>query len=322
MESFRDGFWEAIGVEAWKYAPNPVEAVQAYLSVVPVACRSHLPTILQQEITSDTVAQLQRRGITRVDRGFGAFERGKLLWSRNYLQRAKGEWTRLATDPVHIYHRAGWNPVLGPLVLHGAGVLAGLEKRPSVLLFGSDLVRWANTFCAPNQPLPEAWCCESLGTGAGMLLIPSDDPAQPEEWCFFIQAHCHLAVNLVNLISEIEPMLSSRLLNGKRVKLTFLLGFNSDLSPGHPTSMKRWRACHSWSSHELQSLLRLGISDWISVGVIMVVCLRETPCLWRFYQCRDVKKRDWSFGVYPFAPRTRTGDIKTSPKRVKTQLGS
>lgn len=305
MESFDQGFWQAIGVEAWRYAPNPVEAVKAYLSVVPVVCRSHLPLLLQQEITTDTLAQLQRRGVTRIDRGLGTFERGKLLWSRDYLRAAKGEWTRLSQDPDHIYRRSGWDPVLGPLALYGLGLL---HANPVVLLLGSDLIAWCKTFCHPDAKLPSAWCTQNLGTGAGMLLVPPETPERHEHWVFFMDPRCNLEQNIYDLVQEIHPVLSARLAFGRRVAIKFLLGYRSNFSPGHPNPDKRRKACIARARKYIFETVRFADPDRLFVETFAVMQLREIPALWRYYE-RNPRKKVWSLGIYPFS-LNRNGEIK------------
>lgn len=316
MEPTTSSYWQAIGVENWKYAPTPLEAIRAYLQVVPVAYKSFLPTLLNREIPPSTIGLLRERGIAIADRRIGDFEKRKLLWSRSYIKKAKGEWTRLATDQEQTYMRKGWNPILGPMALRGVGLLAEMQERPSILLLGADLVRWACTFTHPGVPLPEPWCTEHLGTGAGMLLIPSNTPKQPEEWFFFIEPRCFIERSLLSLITDIKPMLEARVLSGTRVKVTFLLGYNSEISPGQPHSTIRWTKCHKLALSELNNILDLGQSGWISLGISMVACMRERPFLWRYYECRNLMKRKWTCGVYPFSS-TLSGEIRVSRRKPR-----
>lgn len=296
MESLDEVFWESLGVEAWKRASTGEEAVSAYLKVIPVIGRAYLRTMLPQASRSDIRSQMMKRGIAKLDRGYKSFSREALLWSKRHITRLKGNRVHLERTNG-IYLRTGWNPVIAPLALKGLG---NLMSRSSVILLGGDLLRWADTFCPPGADLPTEWSMEALGTGAGMLFIPSDDPEFPEEWVFYLEPGCFIVRNLMNLVEELAAMMSSRIHFGRRFKVSFLIGFDSYLTPVATRAKHRYLTCLYWARRFIRNSVPLAVEAGFSIGIYSVMCLREKPELWKYYYCPSPKELDWGEGLQPF----------------------
>jgi hypothetical protein len=148
---------------------------------------------------------------------------------------------------------------------------------------------------------------DELGAAAGMLLVPSTDPERAEEWIFYIEPRCYIVKNLYSLITTIGPMVRARVLSGHRVKVSFLVCFNADYSPGEPNMKARFVNCIYWSKRFISDGIPMAKESGLSIGLYSAMCIREPLPLWRFYFCPRPTKLNWSPGVYPFPRKGETG---------------
>jgi hypothetical protein len=294
---------EGLGTEAWRFTQTQNDALNEYLSVVPVVMRSHIPFLLPQDEQSDLLRVARYSGTVLSSRKHGDIPKEKLLWSRNYLRFCKSRWTEieLAKD---IYHRTGWDPVLGPTALVGLNHLLGGD---GAILLGRDLIRWAETYCHPGIVLPRAWTMELGGTGVGMLMMPASMDGVKEEWTFFLAPGCFLQRNLISLTKSIIPMMESRYFAGSSLTINLALGFDRAVTPGVSGVRSRFEQTRETTISLLKDAFPMIRAMGASLSLFMVSNMGAVPARWRFFQCMDSNQLVWGEGVRVFSGESRAG---------------
>ena len=294
---------DGLGAEKWRFAGTQNEALAEYLSVVPVVMRSHIPFLLPQEAQGDLIREARYSGRVLSSRKQGNIPKEKLLWSRSHLRLCKRRWTEIerAKD---IYHRTGWDPVLGPTALVGLNHLVG---DYGALLLGRDLIRWAETYCHPGVALPRAWTMEQGGTGVGMLMIPASMDGVKEEWTFFLGPGSFLQRNLISLTKSIIPMMESRYFAGSSLTVGLALGFDRAVTPGVSGVRSRFEQTRETMIPLLKDAFPMIKAMGGGLSFYMVNNMGAAPTQWRIFECMDTHRLVWGEGVRVFSGESRAG---------------
>jgi hypothetical protein len=292
---------DGLGAEKWRFAETQISALTEYLSVVPVVRRSHIPFLLPQEPQNELLRTVRYSGTVLSSRKYGDIPKAELLWARDYLKFCKQRWTEIELGK-DIYHRTGWDPVLGPMALVGVNLFLG---NYGAVLLGRDLIRWAETFCHPGIALPRAWAMEMGGTGVGMLMIPASMDGLKEEWIFYFNPGCFLQRNLESLVKAITPMMENRYFDGSSLLIRLVLGFDRGVTPGVSGVRSRFKQARETMIPLLRGAFPLIQEMGAGLAFLMVSNMSAAPTRWRFFECIDPNQSAWSEGVKIFSGESR-----------------